>query len=173
MLDYLVLYSSETGNTKQVANEIFNAIPGTSKELLDIKDYHYDKDAKLYFVGFRTHKGTCDMNILSFLGSLHEKRIALFGTCGMGKNEEYFHTIVNNVSVFISDDCELMGSYICQGKMPASVKQKYEAMLLSNPEESQRITAMISNYDEASKHPTDEDLVGAQSFVSRILNVCI
>ena len=29
-----------------VATSVFNAIPGTAKELCDFKDFHYDREAK-------------------------------------------------------------------------------------------------------------------------------
>lgn len=169
MYDYLVLYSSETGNTKQVAGEIFNAIPGTSKDICDIKDFHHDKEAKVYFVGFWTNRGSCDMSIMSLLGGLHNKKVALFGTCGMGKNPEYFHSIANNVSVFIPDDCEYLGSYLCQGRMPLQVRNRYEGLLTANPGEEDKIRAMLQNFDEALTHPDNEDLNSAQTFVSNIL----
>ena len=36
MLDYLVLYQSESGNTKKIAASIFSRLPGNSKDLIDI-----------------------------------------------------------------------------------------------------------------------------------------
>ena len=36
MLDYLVLYQSETGNTKKIAATIFAHLPGNSKDLIDL-----------------------------------------------------------------------------------------------------------------------------------------
>lgn len=173
MLDFLILYSSITGNTKKIATSIFNAIPGTSKELCDIKNFHYDKEANVYFVGFWTNRGSCDMNILTLLSSLHNKKIALFGTCGMGQNPIYFHSIANNVSAFIAEDCEYLGSYFCQGKMPHSILEKYEMLKKKNPEESSSIDKMIENYNEALSHPNDQDFTEAQNFTNNILSAVI
>lgn len=36
MLDYLVLYNSQSGNTKSVAAAIFSALPEGSRDLIDI-----------------------------------------------------------------------------------------------------------------------------------------
>ena len=36
MLDYLVVYESETGNTKKIATEIFASLPGMSKDLINL-----------------------------------------------------------------------------------------------------------------------------------------
>lgn len=173
MIDYLVIYSSTTGNTKAVATAIFNALPGTSKELCDIRDYHYDKEAKLYFIGFWTNRGSCDINILSLLSALHEKKVALFGTCGMGRNAAYYHNIANNVSAFLSEDCEYLGSYLCQGRMPEEILQKYETLQKENPAEAESISLMIQNFNEAATHPNEEDFTHAQNFVTKVLGICM
>ena len=173
MLDFLVLYSSTTGNTKAVATAIFNAIPGTSKELYDIRDFHYDQEAKLYFVGFWTNRGSCDLSVINLLSSLHNKKIALFGTCGMGKNAAYFHTIANNVSVFIPEDCDYLGSFLCQGRMPAQVLEKYRQVQKENPKEASSIHALIQNYEEGLNHPDEQDLISAQNFAEQVLSVCV
>lgn len=173
MLDYLVLYSSETGNTKSVANAIFNALPGIQKELCNIKDFHFDKEARLYFVGFRTICGSCDINIISFLCGLQEKKIALFGTCGFGKNSEYYHRITNNVSAFISDDCEYLGGFLCQGKMLPEIKKRYEAMLPTACENQEKIQSFLSNYEDALSHPNEQDFMNAQAFAQQIVSLCL
>lgn len=173
MIDFLVLYSSTTGNTKAVATAIFNALPGISKELCDIRDFHYDKEAKLYFVGFRTNRRSCDISILNLLSSLHEKKIALFGTCGMGNNAIYYHTLANNVSAFIPEDCEYLGSYLCQGRMPLEILHKYENLQKENPAEAESISMLIQNFNEASSHPDEADLSRAQDFVTKILGACM
>ena len=36
MLDYLVLYNSQSGNTKSVAAAIFSVLPEGSRDLIDI-----------------------------------------------------------------------------------------------------------------------------------------
>ena len=38
MLDYLVVYESETGNTKKIATEIFASLPGMSKDLINLHE---------------------------------------------------------------------------------------------------------------------------------------
>ena len=52
MLDYLVLYQSETGNTQKLAATIFSRLPGNSKDLIDITTDKTIPEAKIYFIGF-------------------------------------------------------------------------------------------------------------------------
>ena len=46
---------------------------------------------------------------------------------------------------------------MCQGKMPFSVRKRYEAMLEQNPEDN-RAQGMIRNFDSALAHPDEADL---------------
>ena len=74
----IVIYSSQTGNTRKLATQIFAAIPGDSKDLKNIDEYR-EKDAELYFVGFWVDRGDCDEKTVELLSGLHGKKIALFG----------------------------------------------------------------------------------------------
>lgn len=98
MLDYLVLYQSESGNTKKIAASIFSRLPGNSKDLIDIDTDKTIPEANVYFIGFCVHRGSCSMEVSDFLSDLSGKQIALFGTCGMGDSPEYYKDIAGRVS---------------------------------------------------------------------------
>ena len=49
MLDYLVLYQSDSGNTKKIAASIFSRLPGNSKDLIDIDTDKRIPEAKIYY----------------------------------------------------------------------------------------------------------------------------
>ena len=48
---YAVVYLSDTGNTKKIAEEIFLALPEGKKKIVDLKKDAFP-DADLYFIGF-------------------------------------------------------------------------------------------------------------------------
>ena len=85
-MNYLVLYSSRTGNTRMVARAIQKALPeGTP--CVDIKDLKeslpegttsYD----CVFMGYWVDKGTADEASRTILKSLDNPYIALFATLG-------------------------------------------------------------------------------------------
>ena len=77
MLDYLVLYQSESGNTKKIAASIFSRRPGNSKDLIDIDTDKIIPEAKIYFVGFCVHRGSCSMEVSDFLSDLSGKQIVM------------------------------------------------------------------------------------------------
>lgn len=166
-MDYMVVYSSKTGNTKKIATEIFSALPGMSKDMQSIEEYK-GKDADVFFIGFWANRGTCDISIIDMLSELHGKKVALFGTCGMGSGEAYYKSIEQKVNVWIPDDCEYLGTFLCQGKMPMKVRENYEIPMEDSRQEVWR-KKMLQNFDEALFHPNDEDLKHAREFVNQML----
>ena len=81
MLDYMVLYQSETGNTKKLATSIFAALPGMAKDLRSIDELSSLPEASTYFIGFCVHRGTCSLEIGNLLSTISGRNVALFGTC--------------------------------------------------------------------------------------------
>ena len=168
MLQYMVMYTSKTGNTKQVAKEIFAALPGMSKDICDLEEKTGVKEADTYFVGFGVNCGTCDIDVMDALTSLHGKNIVLFGTCGMGSSEAYYQKIEHSIQAFVQDDCDYLGAFLCQGKMPMQVRCKYEDIMHQGIEPN-TVKRMISNFDEALLHPDEEDMKHVREFVGCIL----
>lgn len=166
-MDYMVVYSSKTGNTKKVATEIFSALPGMSKDMQSLEEYK-GKDADIFFIGFWVNRGTCEMSVIDMMSELHGKKIALFGTCGMGNDEAYYKSIEQKVNVWIPDDCEYLGTFLCQGKMPMQVREKYE-ISREDPKQEACRKMMLKNFDEALFHPNEADLSEARAFVERVL----
>ncbi|MDO4292203.1 MAG: flavodoxin family protein [Eubacteriales bacterium] len=163
----IVVYSSCTGNTQKIATHIFTAIPGDSKDMQRIDEYT-GKDADVFFVGFWTDKGDCDSRVAALLTGLHGRKIALFGTCGMGTSEEYYGRIEERVRQWLPADNRYIGAFFCQGKMPMQVRKRYERMLGSG-ENTAFLQSMIRNFDEALLHPDREDEEAAEDFARNVM----
>ena len=168
MLKYVVAYSSQTGNTKQIADSIFSALPVSDeeKEMVDIAESGFLRDAETYFIGFPIHKGTCSMEVIDSLAELHEAGIALFATCGADPSEGYKKEIEQNVRAWIEEDNEFLGFFLCQGRMREEVRDRYAS--LKNDENAEMVERMISNFDEALEHPDELDLADASYFAKSI-----
>lgn len=170
MLDYLVLYQSETGNTRKVAATIFSHLPGNSKDLIDITTDKPLPEARIYFIGYCVHQGTCSIHISNFLESLSGKQIALFGTCGAGEDSAYYSRIERSVSAWIENDNLYLGTFLCQGKMPQLIRQKWERM--KDEKNSTAFNYLLQNFDAALPHPDSLDLEHAKVFVEKMLQKC-
>lgn len=166
-MKYSIVYSSKTGNTALVAEKIKNKI--TTKDLIYFGLPSQDAlDADTIFIGFWTDKGRCDDNLKTFIQNLSNKNIVLFGTAGFGGSESYFNQIIDRVTAFIPESCSLKGSFMCQGKMPSIVRDRYVQALEKDPSNAQ-MKAMIENFDEALNHPDQKDFEDLNTWVDSIL----
>ena len=156
MTSYSIVYSSKTGNTKMLADTIHSALP----ELECIYFGAPDEKALLadrIYVGFWTDKGNCDAATADFLKHVTTQEVFLFGTAGFGENDEYFQKILRSTQKHLSKDATVTGTYMCQGKMPMSVRERYVKMSES-PVHMPNIKGLIENFDKALSHPDKNDL---------------
>lgn len=103
---------------------------------------------------------------LELLKKLRNKRIFLFGTAGFGGSEEYFQSILDRAKQSVDESCSVVGGYMCQGKMPASVKERYLKMK-EQPNPPANIDMLIANFDSALSHPDAQDLDRLKKAVSK------
>ena len=160
-----IIYKSVTGNTKLLAEEIQKNL---NNEIIYIGTPQENIDADLYFIGSWTFKGECVKEIADYLKTIHNKKIAYFGTCGFGGSISYYETIFKRVESNIDESNELLGYFICQGKMPLTVKQKYIEMIKANPEDK-NLQVSIKNFDEALNHPDESDLRELKKWLESII----
>ena len=88
-----------------------------------------------------------------FLKTLTNQKVFLFGTAGFGGSSAYFEQILDRVQQNLGQEVEVVGRYMCQGKMPQAVRDRYASM-----EDSPRRTSMLENFDKALSHPDEQDL---------------
>ena len=151
---YSILFSSPTGNTKMLAEAIHDVLP---QEECDYYGPCQEVDSNMLYIGFWTDKGNADAVTLKLLETLKNKKIFLFGTAGFGVSEQYFQTILNNVKKSIGESNTVVGEYMCQGKMPQSVRDRYVKMK-AQPGHMPNIDMLIENFDHALTHPNENDL---------------
>lgn len=155
-MKYAIVYSSRTGNTKLLASTIQESLPqedciyfGELSEEALAADYIY--------VGFWTDKGCCDSECKKFLKKISNKKVFLFGTAGFGQDASYFDKILEKTRKVLSDSVIVEGTYMCQGKMPMAVRERYEKMK-KTPGLPMDVDMMIENFDKALSHPDQADL---------------
>jgi len=158
-MSYAIVYSSRTGNTAMLAQAVREALPQEDCRYFGAPAPQA-LAADTVYVGFWTDKGTCDEPTARFLQSLTDQKVFLFGTAGFGGAPAYFQQILDRVKANLAPGVQVTGTYMCQGKMPQAVRDRYAAM-----EESPRRTAMLENFDQALSHPDQEDLVRLQAAV--------
>lgn len=161
-----IVYSSQSGNTRYLAEALKQHLKEADCFICETGNAA-DIDADLFFIGFWTLHGECDNDTERFLKSLSGKTVFLFGTAGFGASPAYCRKILRRTQKHLNASVKLAGSFMCQGRMAAAVRKKYEKMLDSF---FYRIYAkyMISNYDRALDHPNRQDL---NLFLAQVKNV--
>lgn len=167
-MTYSIVCSSKTGNTRLLAEAIHGAL---NKEdcLYFGEPSRKALEADLIFVGFWTDKGICDPDTEAFLRTVVCSKIALFGTAGFGGARDYFDTILARSTAHIPAGNTLLDGFMCQGKMPAAVRARYEQLLAEKPEDA-KIKGMLENFDSALSHPDVDDLRGVAEFAVQVLD---
>ena len=75
--------------------------------------------------------------------------------------------VAHRVEALIPDDNEYLGAFLCCGKMPGQVLERYKMM--QEVEDSPRIRKMIQIYEEGMLHPDEADLDRAARFTREVL----
>ena len=153
---YSIIFSSLTGNTKKLADTIRAVLPAEDCDYFGAPKAE-ELHSEILYIGFWTDKGNADSATLELLSKLRDKKVFLFGTAGFGGSEAYFQKILEHVKQSVGPSNSVFGEYMCQGKMPQSVRDRYMKMK-TQPEHPANIDALIENFDRALSHPDEDDL---------------
>lgn len=151
VMKYSMYYASVTGNTEMLAKTV-------EKVLANEARVENAEDADLVCVGFWTNEGTASEEVRNYLKTLYNRKIFLFGTAGFGDSKTYLDGILEHVEDNLNDTNEVIGSFMCQGKMPQEVRDKYNKLKEEVPNQGAHYDLMISNFDKALTHPDENDL---------------
>lgn len=165
-MTYSIVYSSKTGNTKMLADALHQALPADDCLYFGAPDAQALAAERIY-IGFWTDKGSCDAETAAFLAQLTHQEIFLFGTCGFGGGVAYFEQILARVRDLLPESVQLVGSYLCPGKMPQSVRDRYVRIAEEEPAKRSHMQKMIFNFDCALSHPDASDL---QALIEEVEN---
>ena len=176
---FSIVFSSRTGNTAELAEavrealqegtcEYFGSVNGDDAGAGCGRTSSAIPASETLFVGFWTNQGVADQATQKLLGQLRNRKIFLFGTAGFGGSEAYFQAILDKTKAFIDDSNTVIGTYMCQGKMPLSVRERYMKMK-EQPDHMPNIDAMIENFDKALSHPDATDLKKLTNLVSEAI----
>lgn len=160
-----IFYQSKSGNTKAIAEEIYDCLYGEEVTLHDIDKTTVIPKADIYFVGFGVHNYNCSMGVVDFFEELDRPNLALFMTSGLLPTEKYKDKISENVKVWLPDECNLIASYMCQGKTEAQVQE----IIISKYKEAE--DELIKMFEEGANHPNYEDISNARKFARFVVDI--
>ena len=158
-MKYAVVYSSVTNNTKKLAEAIQNKVGAEycgkpSEEALA---------ADVVFVGFWATRNSCGVDVQAFMQNLSHKKVFLFGTAGYNDTQEYFEEILNNAKEHLPTSNELIGTYMCQGKVTDAMQERIKEVM---PEKYELIKDKLAS---SINHPNQTDLDALTATIEKVL----
>ena len=161
----LIAYSTLTGNTKKVAEEVGKAFANSEVcDIADVKELDYD----LIVVGSWIDKGTADKKSIDFIKKINNKKVAFFFTLGAKADSDHAKKTCEVIkNLFLENNNEIVGQYYCQGAIdPKLIEQMRKTFPADhphgvNPENEARWAA-------ASTHPNEEDLKNAYDYFKNL-----
>lgn len=164
MSKILVTYISWTGNTKKVADAIFEALEGD--KTIKVPDDVQALDAyELIFIGFPVHSHSVPFKIEELIKRVPSgKKIAFFSTHGSLTGSRLSREALEHATILASGS-KILGTFSCRGKVSLQALE----VLGKSPEH----LAWVEMAASAQTHPDENDLEDARSFAKWILTLSL
>lgn len=129
----LVTYSTLTGNTKKVAEAVFEAVSG-EKEIMDIKSIKEADGYDRILVGYWVDKGDANEEAKKFMETLKNKKVGTFGTLGAYPDSEHAQKCVEKISEALkANGNTIVAEFICQGAIDPKIIETMRKMGSNGP----------------------------------------
>jgi flavodoxin len=162
MFKVLVTYFSQSGNTKKIAEAIFETLP-EPKTIAPLAEVQGTEEYALLFVGFPVHSHSVPFKVEKFLQSIARgKKIALFSTHGSLTGSRLSREAIEH-AVVVSSQAQVISTFSCRGKVSPQALE-----VLSRSPEHEAWTDMAAS---ASVHPNEHDLQDARAFAKWVLTL--
>lgn len=162
----LLTYSSKTGNTKKVAEGIYEILPEGSL-ITPIEGNINPNEFDLILMGFWVDKGMADEKAKKYMEKIEGKKVGVFGTLGAYPDSDHAKKTLKRVRELLEVKNEVVAEFLCQGKVDPKLIEKFKKLPASHPHgmtEERR-----KRHEEASKHPNEQDIKEAQKIFGDLI----
>jgi flavodoxin len=152
----LVTYYSETGNTKKVADAIYEGINEAKKDIVPLSDVGGVEEYDVVFCGFPVHAHSVPGKVSAFIKSLPEgTNIAFFSTHGSLRGGELAIAAFYEATQ-LAAPLNVLGTFGCRGGVKGSI---IDALMQKVEHRPWALEAQ-----SAAGHPDQADLEDARAF---------
>lgn len=167
MQKWLIVYSSVTGNTKQIAEAMYSSFAENEADIISVKeadtisldDYDY------IAVGYWLTRGGPDKSVQDFLAKITHKTVVLFQTHGAEPGSEHAVTAFARAAYKLGDECTILGTFSSQGKInPTLLARRHNNTDKNDPHAATERNK--KRWEQAANHPDEQDLQRAKDFIA-------
>jgi flavodoxin len=144
----LVVYSSQSGHTKKLAEAVYEVLPG-EKEIFSVDEAPEPAGYDFVAIGFWFKSGNPDPKSSEYLKRVRGTKLFLFATHGAAPNSEHVRKGLETAKSLV-EGTEIIGTFNCQGEVNPGLLEKVKARP-SPPE-------WIGDADTAVGHPDENDI---------------
>jgi flavodoxin len=148
LMKTLIVYSSQSGNTRKLADAVRAALPG-EKDLMPVDEAPEPDGYDCVAVGFWLQAGKPDPKTAAYLARVKDARLFLFATHGAAAESAHARNAMDHARSS-APEASIVGSFSCQGEVNPKVLEKIRAKVPPPP--------WIQDADGAVGHPDPEDL---------------
>lgn len=166
-----IVYSSQSGCTKKVAEALYERLDCETKSIADVKDHPSVDEADLVVFGYRVEKGAIDEKAAEWLTGLKGKRLFLFATLAYPLDtEQGMKTALTGVEKAQASGNELVGYYFCQGRLAQPLIDFFKKTLADGGDPSPFYDEKKGIlYEILADHPTEAEIaLGAERLNERV-----
>ncbi len=155
----LVVYSSQSGNTKKLAETVYDALP-EEKAIYPVEEAPDPSGYDLVAVGFWFKAGNPDPKSSEYLKKVKGTKLFLFATHGAAAGSAHAQKGLEAAKA-LAEGAEIVGTFSCQGAVNPGLLEKVKAR--PNPPE------WIGDADSAVGHPDEGDLENVKKAIKNIV----
>lgn len=156
----LVIFSSQSGNTKKLAEAVAANLPG-EKEVAAVENAPASLDGYDFVaVGFWLMGGKPDPKSSEFLARSSGKKLFLFATHGAARDSAHAKGAMEQARQ-LAAGAQVVGMFNCQGEVQAKVLETASAKVPK--------PAWVDDAPAAAGHPDDADLAALKQAVRACL----
>jgi len=111
----LVVYSSRTGNTRKVADAVFESLPG-DREIFPVDQAPPATGHDFVAIGFWVDKGRPDDKAAAYMQTVKGTTVGLFGTLGAQPDSPHARESMRRAVDLVSGN-QVAGTFLCQGRI--------------------------------------------------------
>ena len=170
-----LIYNSLTGNTKKLAEGVFKNIPAKyEKSIFEVDDDFNIDTYDTIIAAFWVDRSAPNQKMKDFLSKLRDKKVFLLGTMGFFPDSSHGRDCIDNSIKLLDSSCEIIGYFICNGKINTKLLEKIGKMKTNNSsEEAFKAHSLdkknIIRYKILGNHTNDLDVEYASARVNERL----
>lgn len=162
-----IIYSSLSGQTKKLAEGIFNSLECEEKEIYDLKDGEPTLDADVILLGYWVDKGGPNKEMIAFMEKIKDKTVGVFCTLAYYVDSMHGVNSLQKGIELLKDNNTILGSYVCNGAISQAMLNMFKKMPSDHYHGMTKESEI--RWEVLKNHPTTADIaLACERFNERI-----